>query len=109
MRYFLLSLTLFLSLSLLLLTGCAEETDHSTDQHAQDERYGQDLDIGDFKMLDEQPKPLNMKAVTSALKYPDDAKKAGVHGRVVMRVLVGKEGEYVRHKVMKTPDRKSVV
>ena len=56
--------------------------------------------IYDIVELDQEPKPLNMAEVLSTIGYPKDAKKLEIQGEVITRVLVGEEGEYLKHELL---------
>jgi len=49
--------------------------------------------------VDYIPQVLNYEEVVSLIGYPEIAEKAGIQGEVSLRVLVDKEGNYVRHEV----------
>ncbi len=57
-------------------------------------------DINDFIFADEEPRPLNLSEIVKRIGYPQMAREAGIDGTVVLRVLVGKDGTYRRHKVI---------
>jgi protein TonB len=46
--------------------------------------------------VDQAPSALNLDAVKSSMIYPNSAKEMGIEGRVVARVLVGKNGSVER-------------
>lgn len=50
----------------------------------------------------EEPKLANFAEVWACIPYPPLARDAGIQGTVVFRVLFDAEGEYVRHKLIKT-------
>ena len=63
---------------------------------------GQDAeepDINQFIFVEQEPKPLNMNEVVQTIGYPDSAQLMGIEGRVVARILVDKEGNYMKHQV----------
>lgn len=51
----------------------------------------------DFVLVDVAPSPLNMDEVKGLIGYPEAAKKEGIEGKVVVRILVGSNGNYVKH------------
>ena len=53
--------------------------------------------------LNKPPEPLNMNEVKRSIVYPDSARVAGIEGRVYMKLLVSKEGTYLKHVVKKSP------
>ncbi|MEM6764253.1 MAG: energy transducer TonB [Bacteroidota bacterium] len=50
--------------------------------------------------VDQEPTPLNMAEVQRRIGYPKDAKRHKIQGKVITRVLVGEEGEYLQHEVL---------
>ncbi len=61
-------------------------------------------DINQFVYADEEPKPLNLAEVNQTIGYPDSARVKGIEGRVVARILIDKEGKYVKHQITNAPD-----
>ncbi|MEM6629011.1 MAG: TonB family protein [Bacteroidota bacterium] len=57
-------------------------------------------DINAFIKVDQEPKPENMRAVQMKIGYPQIARAAGIEGTVVLRILVGEKGQYIRHVVL---------
>ncbi|MDX2249074.1 MAG: TonB family protein [Bacteroidia bacterium] len=53
-----------------------------------------------FVFAESEPAPINMDEVKSLIGYPQIARDAGIHGNVVLRILVDKRGVYQRHKVI---------
>jgi protein TonB len=62
-----------------------------------------DPDPNEFIMVDEEAKPVNLSELKQMVEYPQMAKDAGITGRVVLRVFVNAQGQYVRHIVSKSP------
>lgn len=58
---------------------------------------------GDFIIHEPMPQPLNKDLVCRLIGYPQLARDAGIMGTVVLRVLVNKQGEYVRHVTKASP------
>lgn len=56
--------------------------------------------INAFISVDEDPEPVNLGEIYKAIGYPAKAKEAGIQGNVIVRVLVGENGEYLRHKIV---------
>ena len=54
--------------------------------------------------VDSEPKVLNLPELVGKIGYPEKAKKEGIEGMVVVKVLVGEKGEYLQHEVLKDPD-----
>ncbi|MCB0836385.1 MAG: TonB family protein [Bacteroidetes bacterium] len=79
---------IILSICLVLIGGLAFSQD-------------KEPDINDFIFADQEPKPLNMAEVRKAIGYPEEAIAKNVEGTVVVRVLVDKEGKYVKHTIVK--------
>jgi TonB family protein len=53
--------------------------------------------------VDEDPRPINLDEIQSLLHYPERLIGHAVSGTVVVRMLVGKKGEYLDHKVLFNP------
>jgi protein TonB len=60
----------------------------------------QEPDINDFIFAEEEPKPVNMGDIQKLIGYPQIARDAGIEGNVVVRVLVDKNGNYSKHKII---------
>lgn len=56
--------------------------------------------IDAFIFAEEEPKPINMEEVKMLIGYPTVARDAGIQGNVIIRILVDKNGNYSRHKVI---------
>ena len=54
----------------------------------------------DFIVVEKAPKPLNMQEFLEASAYPGKAKRKGIEGTVMIRVLASEEGSYVKHVVL---------
>lgn len=59
--------------------------------------------INDFVFVQKQPEPINMGDVQKLVEYPELVKEAGIEGSVVVRILIDKNGRYLKHKVTKSP------
>lgn len=44
-----------------------------------------------------------MSDLSSKIAYPKKARDSGIVGRVVFRVLIDERGNYIKHKVMRSP------
>ncbi len=55
-----------------------------------------------FIDVSEEPVPVNMEEIRKAIGYPQQAIDAGIEGTVMLRILVDKSGNYVKHKVVNT-------
>lgn len=53
-----------------------------------------------FIFVDEEPKPLNLSKIISQIQYPQIVKDTGFKSLIAFRILVDKEGQYVRHQVI---------
>lgn len=60
-------------------------------------------DPDQFILVDQEPTPLNLDEFNKKIGYPLLLREAGIIGKVVFRVLVDEEGNYVRHEVIKSP------
>ena len=59
-------------------------------------------DITEWDAEADEPTPLNLDFVKKLVGYPGEAKEAGIKGTVVARILVDKEGNYRKHKMLKS-------
>jgi TonB family protein len=50
-----------------------------------------------------EPQPLNMDEFRSRIRYPQKLRRKGIQGKVVLRVLIDKQGNYIRHMVFQNP------
>ncbi len=57
-------------------------------------------DINAFIFAEEEPVPVNMEEIKKMIGYPQLARDAGIEGQVVVRVLVDKNGNYAKHRVI---------
>lgn len=57
-------------------------------------------DINAFIFAEEEPVPVNMEEIKKMIGYPQLARDAGIEGQVVIRVLVDKNGNYARHRII---------
>ena len=63
----------------------------------------EDPDPNQFVMVEKEPAPVNMEDIKKLIGYPPPAKEAEIEGKVVVRILVGADGKYVRHIIVKNP------
>ena len=56
-----------------------------------------------FVLLEKEPAPVNMDELRRIIGYPLMAKEAEIEGKVVFRILLDKNGDYVKHIVLKDP------
>ena len=59
-----------------------------------------DPELRGFIWAEEMPEVLNIQEVREEIGYPAELEAAGIEGRVHFRVLIDKEGNYLRHKVI---------
>lgn len=52
---------------------------------------------------DNDPQVLNMNEVYGMMQYPEKAKEAQIEGKVFAQVTFGVDGQYLEHKILKTP------
>ena len=50
--------------------------------------------------VDQPPKPLNLADIHQAIVFPEEVKESGEPGKVMIKVLVGKDGRYERHELI---------
>ncbi|MEM6764457.1 MAG: TonB family protein [Bacteroidota bacterium] len=62
-------------------------------------------ELYEFVHVDHPPVAKNYVAVLDGIQYPDQALNEKVEGKVVCRVLVDKEGNYVDHVVLQSANR----
>lgn len=62
-----------------------------------------ELGLYEFVKVEKQPVPVNLNDIKKNIGYPANAKAAGIEGKVVIRVLVGSDGRYKKHVVIKKP------
>ncbi|MCZ2355250.1 MAG: TonB family protein [Bacteroidia bacterium] len=62
-------------------------------------------DPNEFIAVEKEAAPVNMDDIKKAIGYPPTAKEAGISGKVILRLLVGKDGSVVKHIVIKSPHK----
>ena len=62
-----------------------------------------DLKPDTFILLEKEPQAVNLDELGKLIGYPEMAKEAEIEGRVTLRVMVDKMGNYVKHIVLKDP------
>lgn len=73
----------------------ANLSDKSTQISGQVEEIPED---GVFKEVESEPN-VDLEALMKKIVYPETARRAGVEGRVIVRVLVGKDGKPMKSKI----------
>lgn len=68
---------------------------------AQSDTTNQEPDITSFIVASQEPTPVNMNDIRTAIGYPAEAIEQDIEGQVVVRVLVDEKGAYVKHKTIK--------
>lgn len=56
-----------------------------------------DPDPNAFIMVEKEPQAVNLDDIKGMIGYPPTAREAGIEGKVIVRVLVGKTGKYEKH------------
>lgn len=59
------------------------------------------VDDGDFQSVEQEP-TVSMNDLLRNIEYPDMARRAGIEGQVLLMVLVGPEGQVIRHKLLQS-------
>lgn len=59
--------------------------------------------FNEFVMVDSPAEPVNLDDIKRNVKYPQIARDGNIQGKVLIKILVDKEGNPKDHKVMKTP------
>jgi protein TonB len=57
----------------------------------------------EFVPLTVEPQSINMDEIKRRIRHPQLAKESGIQGKVIVRVLINKQGKYERHIVLKSP------
>ncbi|WNJ16650.1 MG2 domain-containing protein [Pontibacter sp. G13] len=58
--------------------------------------------MDEFIFAEEEPRPLNLDEIRRNIGYPKVARDAGIEGTVVTRILIDKNGQYKKHKHVRT-------
>ncbi|MEM9987067.1 MAG: M56 family metallopeptidase, partial [Bacteroidota bacterium] len=61
------------------------------------------LDADALWEVDQMPQPINLDKLQRAIGYPLAARERSVEGTVVARILIAKDGSYLKHKVTASP------
>lgn len=56
----------------------------------------------DFQPVDAEPVPINLRDIQKLIGYPSIAQQSGVQGKVILRILVDKQGRYKKHIMHKS-------
>jgi len=81
------------------------EEDTGTGNQPVEVRDEPDPDVNAFVAVEKEPQPVNIDDIKRRIGYPPLAKEAGIQGKVIVRVLVGKDGKYVKHVILKSPHK----
>ncbi|MFK7925479.1 MAG: energy transducer TonB [Bacteroidia bacterium] len=54
--------------------------------------------------VDTAPEPINMTTVYQAIGYPKAAIEANKEAKVMVKILIGKDGKYVKHEYLGNPE-----
>jgi protein TonB len=60
-------------------------------------------DVNEFIYVEKQPAPVNLDEIKKNIKYPTIAKEGNIQGKVIIKILVDKEGNPVKHHVVRSP------
>lgn len=60
-------------------------------------------DVNAFVAVEKEPAPVNLDVIKKNIGYPNQAKELGIQGKVIIRVLVNKEGKPTKHVVIRSP------
>ncbi len=53
--------------------------------------------------VDQMPKPINLVELQRTIGYPLEARENGVEGMVLVRILIAKDGSYLKHQMVSSP------
>ena len=56
-----------------------------------------------WEQITEPPKPLNLSAIHKSIQNPELLIEAGTYGKVILKVLIDKRGNYKDHIVIRSP------
>ena len=87
---------------LMITVSCTQDIKSETEAIAQ--AKSDVIEVSPVEEVDQAPRPLNMAAVQQEVGYPKEAMKQKLEGRVLIKVLVNKEGKYERHEIVESPD-----
>ncbi|MEY3444818.1 MAG: hypothetical protein RLZZ519_3099 [Bacteroidota bacterium] len=59
--------------------------------------------INDFVLLDKAPAPVNLDEIKGQIGYPKKAKEQKIEGKVVVKILLDRQGKYVKHSLYSDP------
>jgi len=57
----------------------------------------------DYQPVEKEPVPVNLDEIKRKISFPQEAKNISLEGKVIVRILVGKDGKYIKHKVLRSP------
>lgn len=61
-------------------------------------------DVGKFIAVEEMPKVADYSALQKSVVYPENAKRAGIEGKVIVAVWIDKNGKPKKSKIMDSPN-----
>lgn len=56
-----------------------------------------------FVLLEKEPIPLNLDEIKQQIGYPKRAKEQEIEGKVILRILLDRQGRYNRHSLLSDP------
>jgi TonB family protein len=80
------------------LTMEVVEVEHSATQEADSIP-----EMNDFVLLEREPAPVNLNEIKQQIGYPKQAKEQEIEGKVVLRILLDRQGNYNRHVLLNDP------
>lgn len=81
----------------LFLVGDAEGEGEGPVEIVEDKEPSAD----EFIAVEKEPAPVNMDEIKKRIGFPPAAREAGISGKVILRILVDKEGNYNKHVVVR--------
>lgn len=60
-------------------------------------------DVNAFVAVEKEPAPVNLDVIKKNVGYPNQARELGIQGKVIIRILVNKEGKPTKHVVVRSP------
>jgi TonB family protein len=85
-------------------TGPVKVEEKKVEEKIKEEPKKKEKQIYQSFEVEKPPKPVNLGQVQGSMAYPEIARQAGIEGRVVVKVLVGRDGSVVRVGSIIGPD-----